>query len=118
MRFKTAVQLIVAEWADAREHNEPVDTPPLFLGKPGIGKTSVGESAALAMTAIVQGENPGAPPALFDLLALEAAAVVGKSSELELPQLQAEALQLVIDIADLARLEPVNRVELVELLTV
>jgi hypothetical protein len=70
MKFKTAVQMIVAEWQDARANDEAVDTPPLFLGKPGIGKTTVGEAASEAMTAIVQAETPDAPPALFDPLDL------------------------------------------------
>lgn len=38
MRFKNAVQLMTSHWADARDSGEPVATPPLFLGKPGIGK--------------------------------------------------------------------------------
>jgi hypothetical protein len=71
MRFRTAVQHVLAEWQDAYiNNNEAVDTPLLLLGKPGIGKTSIGQAAAEAMTAIMQARTPGAPPAIYDPLDL------------------------------------------------
>ncbi len=65
MRFKTGVQLMTALWADAFEKGEPVETPPLLIGKPGIGKTTVGKEVSAAMTDIVRQKNSLAPEALF-----------------------------------------------------
>ena len=47
-----------------------IKTPVMLLGPPGIGKSSIGQVIADKMTEQVQKDNPGAPPALHQILDL------------------------------------------------
>jgi hypothetical protein len=77
MRYKNVVQFGLTTWVQA--YGQPlvdggtpkrVSSPPLLLGRPGIGKTSTGFTLSVAMTDWMQSYIPDAPPALYDALDL------------------------------------------------
>lgn len=58
MRFKSTSSFLMSAW------NNGIKTPFVFLGPPGIGKTSLGHYVADLMTAQLKAANPAAQPAI------------------------------------------------------